>query len=56
MQLEMDQRLLFKQVAALTKQSNTQEALELLATAVRSGRLDAEGCEKAGRQIGRAHV
>jgi FkbH-like protein len=52
MQLEMDQRLLFKQVAALTKQSNTQEALELLATAVRSGRLDAEGCEKAGRLVG----
>ena len=51
MQPETDQRLLFKKVAILTKQANSQDALRLLAECLRSGQLDAVGCQKAGRLV-----
>ena len=43
------QRELFKHVSSLKRQSNWPEAFRALGDALRCGRLDAEGVEKAGR-------
>ncbi len=51
MSLETDQTLVFKEVATLTSQANTEEALRVLAVALRAGHMDAEGSEKAGRVV-----
>ncbi|HMD70041.1 MAG TPA: HAD-IIIC family phosphatase [Bryobacteraceae bacterium] len=51
MNLETGQARLFQDVAALTRQANPAEALRVLAAALRAGRLDAAGSEKAGRVV-----
>lgn len=48
---EKEQNLLFKEVAMLTRQARSEDALAALARAVREAQVDAEGCEKAGRLI-----